>query len=89
MRAGMGDLRELCGRRDVDDQWVPAGALLGLEDARHGHGIEGMGAQPVDGLRGKGDRVAGAQKLGRAPEVCGVRGAEALGLAAAGHWCAV
>ena len=47
-----------CGAGDVDDDGVPCRALLGGEDAGHGGGVEGVGAEAVDGLRGEGDQAA-------------------------------
>ena len=48
----------------MDDDRVPCGTLLGGKDARHGGGVEGIGAQAVDGFSGQGNQPAVAQNLG-------------------------
>ena len=46
---------------DVNDDWIPSGALLCGEDARDGGGIEGIGTEAVDRFSGQGDEAAAAQ----------------------------
>ncbi len=43
---------------DVDDERVVGGPVLGREDMRDGVGVEGVGAEAVDGLGGEGHEVA-------------------------------
>jgi adenylate cyclase, class 2 len=50
----------------VDDERVPGGALLGVEDLLDCGGGEGVGAETVDRLGGEGYGVAGAQEIGGA-----------------------
>ena len=61
------------GTGDVDDDRIPRGALLGGEDARDGCGVEGVGAQAVDGLRWQGNQSSVAQNLGSACDAPGAR----------------
>jgi len=53
------------GAGDVHDDGVPGGAPFGLEDARHGYGVEGIGAESVNGFGGQGDKASGAKNLRR------------------------
>ena len=60
---------------------IPRRPLLGNEDARHGGGIEGVGAQSVYGLGGKGHEATRANDLRGAVERILRRGRiEALGI---------
>ena len=75
----MGDLGELGAGGDVDDEGVPGGALLGFEDfGDTACGVEGVGAEAVDGFGGERDGVAGAEEVGGAGDVERVVGVEAL-----------
>ena len=68
---GLGNLRDqavehgvVCDRAgEVDDDGVPRRALFGGEDAGHGGGVEGVGAQPVHGLSGESNEAPGAEDL--------------------------
>jgi hypothetical protein len=71
-RAGPPALHELIGfvrplgdqsaghlnRRGVDDERAGFGAAFHFVDFRDGGGVEGVGAQPVDGFGGEGDEAA-------------------------------
>lgn len=52
----------------MNDQGIVGGAPLCLEDFLHGVFMAGVGAQPVDRFRGKGDEPPGAQDHRRARE---------------------
>ena len=61
---------EPLGGGDVEDQGVILGTALGLEDLSHGGGVQAVGAQAVDRLRGEGQKAAGAEdgrRLGHDP----------------------
>ena len=53
---------ELLFVREVDDERVKGGALLRFEDFRDGGGVQRIGGESVNGLRGQGDDLAGAQE---------------------------
>jgi len=60
---GVGEPVEPIEGRKVDDERIEVRALFGLEDAGRGLGIEGMPGQPVNGLSGKGDNLAGGEEF--------------------------
>ena len=49
--------------RQVDDQGIRRRAFLGRKNAADGLGVEGVGAQTIDGLRRKSDEAAVRQHL--------------------------
>jgi hypothetical protein len=55
-RAGHGQIG------DVDDEGTGRRAALGGEDELDGGGVEGVGAEAVDGFGGEGDELAGAEE---------------------------
>ena len=59
---GRGEAVEPIQRRQVDDEGIEKWALLGLEDAGSGLGIKRMASEAVNGLCGKGDKLAGSEK---------------------------
>jgi hypothetical protein len=53
----------------MHDERVPGRPLLGGEDPGNGFGGASVGAQAVDGLRGKSDEASGAEEIGGASKV--------------------
>ncbi len=53
------------GVGDMHDQRVVCRPALGLEDARHGLAVAGIGAQPVDGFGRERDQPAGHEAARR------------------------
>ena len=64
IRGNFEEHRILIGRsRDVDDDGIPRGAMLGLEDAGDSFGIECVGSEAVYRLGGQGNQASAAKNL--------------------------
>jgi len=58
---------------DVDDEWAGCGTLLEREDFADGGGIEGVGAEAVDGFGGEDDKSTGTKDFRGFLNVGGIR----------------
>ena len=61
-------------RSYVDDERTGGGSAFDGVDAGHSFGVEGVGAETVDGFGGEGDEAAGAEELGGAVDFAGIGG---------------
>src|SRR4029079_12898106 len=70
---GIGKLRgpraDGVGPGGVDDERMAGGSTFDLEDPPYGGDVEGIGAQPVDGLGREGDEPAPSEQSGGVPDV--------------------
>ena len=74
-----GDGAEVVCGSQVDNEWVPGGALFGFEDFGDGFRRKRIGAEAVDGLGGEGYGAARTEDVGGALDVGGVVGVEMEG----------
>ncbi len=60
----------------MDYERAGQGSAFDGVDAGYSFGIEGIGAETVDGFGGEGNEAAGAEKLGGAVDFAGIGGWE-------------